>query len=144
MKASELFDIVKESYLSIQPAEESQRHYDNIRSIFTDTYILAANHFYQTKPSMYIDGDLALELMFFNGQFLHNIDISPYRIDVITLPVKKITKVCLTGIANHHALLTVNVFGYNSNIADLFYKTGIERYGDLNLLRANLLRYINE
>jgi hypothetical protein len=143
MQASELFDNLKDSYLSIEPDEDSQRHYDNIRSMFTETEILVQNHFSQIKPSIYIDGDLALELMFFNDRFLHNIDISPYRIDVITLPVKKVTKVCLSGIAKNHALLTVNVFGYESNTADLFYKTGIERYRDLNLIRTNLLKFIN-
>ena len=142
MKASNLFEILRKSYLTTKPDKESLERYDGIKAEFMEMEILEQNFFSQVRNSVYEEEEITFELMFFNEGFIHDIGISNHRAEIITLPTQKITRVCLTCIKGNEIGLTINALGYDGHTPDLYYKTEVDKFKELSLIRANLLSLI--
>jgi hypothetical protein len=142
MKASDLFEILKTNFLITKPDQESLKRYEGIKREFIEMEILEHNFFSQVRNSVYEEEEITFELMVFNNEFVHDIGISNHRADIITLPTQKITRVCLTCIKANEIGLTINAFGYEGSTPDLYYKTSIDKFTELSLVRTNLLGLI--
>lgn len=148
MTGHELFEKLKPTFLRVGPNEKTEELYAEISASLNEFNII--DTFFQLKKNEKGQG-LALEVMLFDDDLIHDIVITQTTTEHITVLTKNVNVCSIEtnfGISTNDKgektetdLLHFRIsYGVALNV--LVYKTDIKRFSELVKIKSNLLRAI--
>ena len=148
MTGKELFEKLLIDFIRIVPSTINLKYFQEIQETLKDFWII--DYFHQLKKNDKGDG-LALEVMFFNNNLLHDIVLTRTNISFITIMTSGINMAYLETFYSENEnekgeISTIDklkfTISYGGEFNRLVYNTDMKRFTELIRIRTNLLKII--